>query len=1058
MLLLDYQNVLIQNLLTERFSGYSCPFPASFGAPVSIDQVVSDFDGVTFHLSTPESKTKILISIHVKCFKELVQYGAQEVLEREYGPYIVTPEPGYDFSVQIDLENLPAEQEARDELIMRLALLKRNAMAAPFERAFDEFAKLSEEASRYTSESAPQGVKEGGELMAIHYREEEAIYIKASHDRVTVIFSTVFREETDRIFGKVFLQEFVDARRRVVTLQNAPQVLFRSDPPLELQGVPGLQTAGDGKMSYVTFVLFPRHLTPQRRYENISHIQTFRDYFHYHIKASKAYIHTRMRKRTADFLQVLNRARPENEERERKTASGRIYAQQGFGGKPNAKCKLQIKRGISPQDAQEQMVQAQNKVLARLVDRYGPSLVKLEFMAYDLDVDGAKALGTRCRHALRYLALRFEHPHIRDGPMRPTAWYYPAPGSTAWNLLAGIGNPKDVGVTGLETLILERSGITPWQLAMLVTKNPRLRVLKLRTCRGAQPEFLNWLGGVQKDKNGVVIERPRLAPGAKLEVLWLENCHGLLSHPIDEQKGKQLPDNPSDEGFEWVRNLSNLQSALQKVFRRRSSESKGKQPSLDDDFKIGEHKDGFYKYSQEMLEEKKRKFEPHTMRASDSAEVYDMRTSSTVKVTYMRGSDSTEASYASARMPPIEIPTLPYTIGSIEWRSFAAREQLLDNPYGGATAEKFGSVIGVFSKVYTIAKILAWALRMYGVELDDAPGGILARLKDAEAVVNTDSLVELIEVTEKLYYSLYARLVMEIANVELCSHFDLNLRRMLIKETFTLPETSHLRDIFITFKDVLDAPEICSGLDYDLVKQHQDSIIRHATDKLAITGFSAHDLIGYRISTLKIVSDDTHPFVLKWRGLVYLYQMPGVETITVMSEMYLTIMPKVTATDDFPTTELPFIDRDSIQPEIWQRENVLDNRQATLAKLEGRSVGDIRRDDGRRRLLDFVKEKKCICRSFCSCAADCTMDVVLACPCSERILCIVQAKRHEAAGAQDFGPRCGSLARAFFEGLAMVSREVAHYELVTELHRAMRLFEEVVGKQRQVAATGARLA
>jgi hypothetical protein len=34
-------------------------------------------------------------------------------------------------------------------------------------------------------------------------------------------------------------------------------------------------------------VLFPRHLTRQRRDEVISHIQTFRDYFHYHIKASK---------------------------------------------------------------------------------------------------------------------------------------------------------------------------------------------------------------------------------------------------------------------------------------------------------------------------------------------------------------------------------------------------------------------------------------------------------------------------------------------------------------------------------------------------------------------------------------------------------------------------------------------------------------------------------------------------------------------------------------------------------------------------------------------------
>lgn len=220
---------------------------------MSIDQIVSDFDGVTFHLSTPEVKTKILISINVKCFRELVQYGAQQVLEREYGPYIVAPEPGYDFSVLIDLENLPDDQTAREDLITRLALLKRNAMAAPFEKAFDEFAQLAEEASKYTSEAAPAGVAEGGEVMAIHYREEEAIYIKASHDRVTVIFSTVFREETDRIFGKVFLQEFVDARRRVATLQNAPQVLFRNDPPLELAGVPGLQDAGDGKISYITF-------------------------------------------------------------------------------------------------------------------------------------------------------------------------------------------------------------------------------------------------------------------------------------------------------------------------------------------------------------------------------------------------------------------------------------------------------------------------------------------------------------------------------------------------------------------------------------------------------------------------------------------------------------------------------------------------------------------------------------------------------------------------------------------------------------------------------------
>lgn len=42
-----------------------------------------------------------------------------------------------------------------------------------------------------------------------------------------------------------------------MALQNAPQVLFRNDPPLELQGVPGVKPAGEGEMSYVTFGITP---------------------------------------------------------------------------------------------------------------------------------------------------------------------------------------------------------------------------------------------------------------------------------------------------------------------------------------------------------------------------------------------------------------------------------------------------------------------------------------------------------------------------------------------------------------------------------------------------------------------------------------------------------------------------------------------------------------------------------------------------------------------------------------------------------------------------------
>lgn len=307
--------MLLKSILTERLE------PGA--QPTAIDQVVSDFDNVTFHISTPESKTKILISMYIKCANDLKKYGVDKVMQREYGSYLIsTPEPGYDFSLVLDLEALSTlDVTEREELIDKISLLKRMALAAPLELAFSQFDELAAEAAQKSLELYVPEASET-EVLAIHYRNEESIFIKASHDRVTVIFSTVFKDETDRVFGKVFLQEFVDARKRAI--QNAPQVLYsHKEPPLEIRDQPGVKTSDD--IGYVTFVLFPRHLAPQRRENCISHIQIFRDYFHYHIKCSKAYMHSRMRYRVSEFLKVLNRAKPESEEKERKTASGRRF-------------------------------------------------------------------------------------------------------------------------------------------------------------------------------------------------------------------------------------------------------------------------------------------------------------------------------------------------------------------------------------------------------------------------------------------------------------------------------------------------------------------------------------------------------------------------------------------------------------------------------------------------------------------------------------------------------------------------------------------------------------
>ena len=114
------------------------------------------------------------------------------------------------------------------------------------------------------------------------------------------------------------VQEFVDARR-LPTIQSAPQVLYTTNtPPLELSHIPGLLRTDD--VGYVTFILFPRHFEKQPIAEStISHIQSFRDYLHYHIKCSKAYMHSRMRHRVSEFQKVLNRAKTEVATGERKT-------------------------------------------------------------------------------------------------------------------------------------------------------------------------------------------------------------------------------------------------------------------------------------------------------------------------------------------------------------------------------------------------------------------------------------------------------------------------------------------------------------------------------------------------------------------------------------------------------------------------------------------------------------------------------------------------------------------------------------------------------------------
>jgi len=296
MLLLEYHNKIIEDTLLEKFN-------VTDGKYDSVEAVIADFDAVTFHLFTDANQKNLLsISVSVKCFSELRKYGVDDIIKKQYGDIVVAPEQGYDVTLQVDCANPPGDKVA---FARNVALLKRHVLSAPFNKVFSDIE-----------------AKKPGSLVEIPYRDDEAFYLKPETDRCIVIFAIGFKDPDDIVLAKVFLQEYADARR---TMSNAPSVSYsQKEPPLELKGVRNLRV-GESQ-GFVSFVLFQPHIAAAKREKTIDNIMTFRNYLHYHLKCSKAFLHTRMRNRVRTFLQVLNRAKTEpTESKEKKTITGRTF-------------------------------------------------------------------------------------------------------------------------------------------------------------------------------------------------------------------------------------------------------------------------------------------------------------------------------------------------------------------------------------------------------------------------------------------------------------------------------------------------------------------------------------------------------------------------------------------------------------------------------------------------------------------------------------------------------------------------------------------------------------
>ncbi|VDN14179.1 unnamed protein product [Dibothriocephalus latus] len=212
---------LISLLILHRFRAYF---------PKNVEVTISDFDGVLYNISQKTNSTILTVSITLRFFKEIEKFGASKVLSREYGSFLASrPEGSASVTLQIDCEKLPDNVE---ELATKVAMLRRHCFASVFEHFFDYqmskptqtlqgiihfrtdetmYAQFEETEALVSKNYAMNSIQilytKGLRALCLHGNWLFNLrFVQAMSDRVTVIFSTRFKDPGDIVLGKTFLQ------------------------------------------------------------------------------------------------------------------------------------------------------------------------------------------------------------------------------------------------------------------------------------------------------------------------------------------------------------------------------------------------------------------------------------------------------------------------------------------------------------------------------------------------------------------------------------------------------------------------------------------------------------------------------------------------------------------------------------------------------------------------------------------------------------------------------------------------------------------------------------
>jgi len=170
-------------------------------------------------------------------------------------------------------------------------------------------------------------------MITLQVRRSETCWIIAKPDRVIVITSVHFDDEVDKTLAKTFCQEFADSGRGSATSAlpcSFTEMKDETSVPADLRDVRMPEMPNVGFLTMVFGDQIILGASDDRLNTLAVPVMTLRNFFHFHLKHAKSFLHSRLRKRIDGWqTQMTGAKRVDKTGRgNRRLATGKVFVPQ----------------------------------------------------------------------------------------------------------------------------------------------------------------------------------------------------------------------------------------------------------------------------------------------------------------------------------------------------------------------------------------------------------------------------------------------------------------------------------------------------------------------------------------------------------------------------------------------------------------------------------------------------------------------------------------------------------------------------------------------------------